>query len=191
MFTAVLLTTAIAAHAIAGGMIPSLRTIAGAAITTAAAGWWLSARRRAALTLALAAVLGQLGLHSIFALSMTGANRARALSLVVCGRVSGSMPGQMTMSTGTNSWHVGLMTAGHCLAAAIALISARHLEDLALGVGSYVLRTWRRSVELVLPPARPVGMCPHSLGWLARVCRPAVLAYPVARRGPPAFLLSH
>jgi hypothetical protein len=186
-FAVLMSVTAVAAHALSGGMVPGPRVVAASTAVVFGAAWWLAARRRHGLVLAVAAVCGQLGLHAVYALSMRSANRAHALATILCGSPHGHHMATMTgMPRPMPMWSADPMTAAHCVAAVVVVLVARYGEDLA----SFVARIARAIWIFELPvhrvrPGRP-AISRHEVA--AQRCSGLLWACGLGLRGPPSQL---
>lgn len=177
--------TAVAAHGVAGGMLPSLRTICGSLLAVFGATWWVAARRRRGGTLVAAAVGSQLALHAIFAVSMRGSDQQGLLPSIAYGQQRG-MPGHMPGMAGPlASWSAGGMLAAHCLAAAIALLSLRQVEDLLNYLLTFASAAWRLLIAVCAPRVQPARQEAHPTPVMASVIA-LLVASGLLLRGPPS-----
>jgi hypothetical protein len=189
VFAAVLTVAAVAAHELAGGMIPGWRVLAATTAVLLGAGWLLAGRYRSPLVLAAAAVTGQVALHVTFCLSM--ARGSMSMAGLLCGdpHRGAVQPGLVTLhlasptvASGSSGAALGMLAA-HAVAAVVVLLGLRAAESLTELVAALL-----RAVALYLTvPAGPTFRAARRA--LAPAATPRALLRPVLlaapRRGPP------
>jgi hypothetical protein len=191
-FGTTLTVTAVLAHALAGGMVPAIGVIAGAAAVVCLLGWLLSGRDRSPLVLAATALTVQAALHVSFSLAMPG---PMSMSSLLCGRSAAGSPRVDTAlmrsritpaATSATGHQMLLMMAAHAAGAVVVLLALRSAESL-VGVIAGLLT----AVLLQALPAVAIPVA-HRVRAVRRVrrLRPTLLFVSSPRRGPPVLALS-
>jgi hypothetical protein len=192
-FGTVLTSSAVLAHALAGGMVPRLPIIALAVVVLCCAGWLLSGRDRPPLAVGAAAMAGQVALHVTFSLTMPG---SMGMSSLLCGQpAAGCSPAAapgvvqlriMPLGSPATSHQMLLMMAAHAVGGVIVLLGLRSAESVAVAIAGLL-----STVLLWALPALSRAPRRH-VRPAHRACRLSSMDLFAAspRRGPPAFACS-